>query len=1001
MLLGMLVVAAPAAVAQTPAAPGVNPGASKLLYSIGGAQEVYFPWVGNDDDFGLGPADSVVTIQNLTAVDGYVYLYTGDAGGETWTLSATAFLAGGASKTFGPDELDLPDGGAPVIAGLYTTASVGTIVEVCEVDLGADIDGDGDLFDCFEFPGGNVTLYAPLYAGGLVKSAAAGDSLPYTMADDTAVSGYNGLSGREIGFFEAHYLPIVQTNCGPGGCWDTRLTVTNFRVDSNAAVTIRFFPADDGSGSLQTGFQLQALLDPAESWHVTLSDWVPEGWVGSAHILNDDAIGVIADRFKAGTDMWLTNIGSNQSAEFDLQDTIAFGQPFVLFAPAVYLDYNGWNTGISVANLADTDNNINVQYYVNSGNAPSVQTQRLAAHGMTYFYNPSSPSEDGTGQDPVMDRLAGAVILSDYPVAAAVDAVKYFGNDANVGQAMSYNATANLVAQQAMPLVQKGNPATGMGATSGLNLLNPNVANNTIVVEWLNQSGFQADNFGVTTVVVPPAAIGFAYTMFQHNIPNGYYGSAIATSLNELPFSMTSANVDYQVQGDGSTIWNGYNPCGLFRQTDGCVYELPPPPPGPDPDLETGFLEKTFVDALTGDPISNLDLVVTLVGELDEIELGSPNSAGFIRTELTEGDYTLCWDDLTGIVPGDPANDLADEPVYTDGCEDFTIVADETTVLTNELMPLSVADVCVGAVIVIGFPVEGVRVTVLDAETLAFVGSGNTDVNGAVDFYLEPGNYFFNAEGGLYIDPGTGATVPLSDTTVLATIGEGDPDEGFLGCDVEMSMDLMLDGEAAFFTKTVESGGDGVEGITVVLYGTTTNSAGDTVCDTGSVIGFGLTDANGEVTFAVEGDQTYCIGLEDSIGNTIGDTELVDIPVGDSGLVNDVTALVGALEISADLDCLDAGGCTDETWDVELFIADGTDTATSCNGLFVTDALDIADGETVTFAIAGGDTEYCVEGNGPFNVTSVVGAPGAADAETDLTVTAGATTTVALTLAEV
>jgi len=986
MLLGMLVVAAPAAVAQS-SNPGVNPGASSLYAPaaavVGGAQEVYFPWVGNDDDFGLGAADSVVTIQNLTGVDGYVYLYRGTGSG--WTLATTAYLSGGASKTFTPDDLDLPAGGAPVVAGVYTSTTILDVDVICELDFGADINGDLDLLDCipvevFE------SRWVPLFAAGVVKSAVAGDNLPYTTASDTSVSGYNGLSGREVGYFDAHYLPIVQTNCGPGGCWDTRLTVSNFRNDANAAVTIRFFPASDGSGSLQTGFQLQRLVDPGEAWSVNLSEWVPEGWVGSAHVLTDDAVGVIADRFKAGTDMWLTNIGSNQTAEFIYQDLIAFGQPYVLFAPAVYLDYNGWNTGISVANLANADNNINIQYYVNAGNAPSVQTQRLAAHGMTYFYNPSDPAEDGTGQDPVMDRLAGAVILSDLPVAAAVDAVKYFGNDANVGQAMTYNATGNIVAQQAMPLVQKGSPATGMGATSGLNLLNPYVANNTIVVEWLNQSGFLADNFGTTTVVVPPAAIGFAYTMHQHNLPNGYYGSAIATSLNEIPFGMTSANVDYQVQGDGSTIWNGYNPCGLFRQDGGCVYTLPEPEPEP---AGTGFLEKTFVDALTGEPISNLDVVVSPAGSAAEYELGSPNSNGFIRTELTAGDYTLCWTDLTGIVPGDPAND-AGETVYLNGCEDFTIVEDETTVLTNTLTPLSVGDVCVGATILIAFPVEGVEVTV---RTLAgdVIGVGFTDEEGHVDFYLEPGTYVFTAEGGLYIDPGTGLTVPLSDVTVIDTIAEGDGDEGFLECDVEMAMLPMLDGEAATFTKNVTVDGTPVAGVTAVLAGTTTNQNGDVVCDTDAIIGFASTDAAGDATFVVEGDQTYCLILAtDFFGDDIISEEIIDIPVGDSELTNalslsdDALAGYGLLDVTVTLDGADG------VFEVQIY-EDAAGTATdgdgcwwAASGPLVTEGITGTDGEA-TFLVEEGT--YCVSAFTTDGFFEHVGS------DADVDVDAGATST--------
>ena len=34
------------------------------------------------------------------------------------------------------------------------------------------------------------------------------------------------------------------------------------------------------------------------------------------------------------------------------------------------MDYNGWNTGINVANTVDDENNINIQFFGNNGNAP-------------------------------------------------------------------------------------------------------------------------------------------------------------------------------------------------------------------------------------------------------------------------------------------------------------------------------------------------------------------------------------------------------------------------------------------------------------------------------------------------------------------------------------------------------------------------------------------------------------------------------------------------------
>ena len=248
-----------------------------------------------------------------------------------------------------------------------------------------------------------------------------------------------------------------------------------------------------------------------------------------------------------------------------------------------------------------TTTTINIQYFGNNGNAPQTLSQRLDAQGMTYFYEPSDPSEDDchqpAGQAPTCDFVGGAIILSEYPVAVAVDGVKYYGNDSNVGHAFSYAATGNVYTDQALPLAQKGNPASGMGATSGINFLNPNADSTYVQTWWINPSGFQADNFGPVIVWVPGFSTGFVYTMFQHNLPNGFTGAALVTS--DLPIAATSANVDYQVQGDGTVIYDLYNPCGFFRQSGypgddpSCVYEAPVTPPvinNPGPDRQDGQL---------------------------------------------------------------------------------------------------------------------------------------------------------------------------------------------------------------------------------------------------------------------------------------------------------------------------------------------------------------------------------------------------------------------------
>ncbi len=544
------------------------------LAEVDGIQEVYFPAVGNaDESTGLGAAQTSITVQNLEVDDAYIFIFVGqpeDDDGidlDNWDVVEYAYLSGGASKTFQASDLEIPAGEVlpVVVAGYALIDDVGGIEDCFDVDFDSMYDDDSGT--CFD----------PVALAGVAKQAVTGDSLPYTTTADTSVSGYNALSGRELGFFDELYFPIVQTNCGPGGCWNSILRVANMGFDDNAAVTVRFFPADDGSGSLQTGFQLQGLVDVGEVWNIDLSEWVPEGWVGSAHVYTDDAIGAIVDRVKVGTDMWITNTASNATSEGVWQVPGGGSYPYVLFAPDVRTDYNGWNTGINVANTVDFDTDVSIQYFGSNGNAPAAQTRRLAAQGMTYFYNPSDPSEDRCDQPatdvPGCEFIGGAIILSTNPVAVAVDGVKYFGNDANVGQAFSYSATGNAYDVLAAALVQKGNPANGMGATSGINFMNPNASATVVETTWLNPSGFGAANFGSSIVWVPGFATGFVYTMFHNNLPNGYVGSAIVTS--DLPVVATTANVDYQVDGDGTAIWNLSNPCGFFRQAGECVYESP------------------------------------------------------------------------------------------------------------------------------------------------------------------------------------------------------------------------------------------------------------------------------------------------------------------------------------------------------------------------------------------------------------------------------------------
>jgi len=863
MLAGLLAVLGGTPAAAAAPSPGWDPGVApgNLFFSIGGAQEVYFPWVYNNDSFGLGEANGSVTVQNLTHVDGYVFFYVGD--GDGWTYTSYANLAGGASKTFSAASIGVPAPGAPVMAAIYEEKiSYDGTKYVCEGDYGHDINADGDFNDC-DYIAVRKNVLVPLWAAGLVKSAVAGAGLPYTTSADSSVSGYNGLSGAEVeldrndDLADGVYIPIVQTNDGPGGAWDTRVTVANLGDNANAGVTLRFFPNNgDGSGSLQTGWQENVLISVGAVYQLTLSDLVPTGWTGSVHIYSDDRIGAIADRYKVGTNMWLTNIGSQASFEVqpgaycgeggcgvDINGGLwyPFAGQYVLFAPLVYMDYNGWNTGFSVANLVSADNNINIQY-VHNGNAIQVLTQRLSAHGMITAYRPSQPDQDQNQQNVMFDQVAGALILSDYPVAAAVDAVKYFGNDNNVGQAMTYNATAALSTAQAMPLVQKGNPATGMGATSGLALLNPLPLPNSMAVTWLNQSGYNAANFGTSTIIVPAQSIGIAYTMTQHNLPNGYYGSAVVHA--NLPFTMVSANVDYQVQGDGSVIWNGYNPCGLFRAfQEDCVWGWPE-----QPGLAT--LTKIVVDK-EGNPIAGVK--VTFDGR--DVNGDLQNGEGY-----TDADGVVSWNSLVAgtyniNVVGAPAgymfgpdSDLSDTKI---------LLIEGASVTKTNIVTLIRLTATITKTVVSqpenGYPMVGMTVAVYAAASCPALGSTVAGTSGA----LASGTTDDNGQVELTFDVAAGGTA----VCVVVINGSGkvvSVDSGLTYGPAATDEITNVVAATATITKTVVRPGpaDGadipIEGVAVALYGGGSCPAVGATAGTTGRLATGTTDVNGEVDLTID-----------------------------------------------------------------------------------------------------------------------------------------------------
>ncbi len=803
---------------------------------VAGEYGVFFPWVANDDEStGLGPADTSITLQNLSSEEVTVLVYrgigSGGLGGENgWELIAPFMLEGLASKTFSAEALGLEPGeGAPIAAS-------GFLVDVPEAAT-EDYNEDGDSFDfetiadddffgganswmnvdiedtswedgaCLlvddddgdgipenvaiadspategvQFPGqgganldGNpadctasefgdaVPTFVTAPIAGVAKQAVDGENLPMTSEVDTAVSGYHGLAGQELievgnteGPFNGWYLPIVQTNGGPGGAWNSIIRIANFGdggIIGAAGVNVTIYPYDDAAGELNQSFTLSETVNAGETWTIDISDHVPEGFIGSAHISADAPVFAMVDRVKVGYNEWLTNTASN--AAFTAQEGLGLNFPdkFVLFAPDVRKDFFGWNTGINVANLADSDNTVTIQYYGDIG--AQAETRTIHSKGMTFFYDPSQTPQDNSQQDPTTDpnpeAIGAAIIIADQPVAATVDATKYpestTEEDPNVFQALSYSATQNLWPDQAVPLAQKGNPDDGMGATSGIQIFNPFDQTTTANVHWFNSAGDTVGN--VTPAVINPNAMTFVYSMNDAQIPVGFLGSAIVQST--LPVSVVSTQVDYQVEFDGSAVWNGYNPGGTYR---------------------------TFFN----DAPSYLDGIVTLGDEAAEgVEVsvfaagacgpdgevlysGTTDASGVVAIDVEPGDYC---------VSADPNGD--EQPVTAETTVDEFDAIDDVDFELNEEEGSETPTVAFldGMVSADGSPAVGATVNVFpagqcDADDPLYTGS--TTTGGLMSIEVEPGDYCVSTDA-------NGDQTPTTSDNV--TVEEGDPaDDG-------------------------------------------------------------------------------------------------------------------------------------------------------------------------------------------------------------------------------
>jgi hypothetical protein len=426
-----------------------------------------------------------------------------------------------------------------------------------------DEDGDGEFDDDEESPGpaepadgtsytveirceGAMFPVLDLPIAGVAKIVApVASNSGRTSAQHETVSGYSALPQTDVEIGGQHNLvfPIAQTNTG----WNSVLHITNFDSRNNCSVTVTLYQSPSGYSDPSYG-QFTKLLNKGQTWHIDLADQgVPAGWVGQAWVSTDCNVAATVDRVKP-TQPWGDPVNmalTNQALPVQAANT---NQAL----PLIFQGYNGWNTGISIANLdPNAAANVTITYYNSAGVAVGTDTRVIQPRAMEFVYRPAT-TDVGIG------GFGSALVTSNRPVLVAVDSVKYTGADQDVGQALGYLAQRGTpgAGQLFMPLFQKQGLLSGGNDNSGVALFNAGNASATVWLGFFDSSGaLVAPTLTAPITAVIPAHGGFiAYAPSYGEMPGGFQGSVVALASGFVVG--VSNNVNYDVQFDGSAAYN-------------------------------------------------------------------------------------------------------------------------------------------------------------------------------------------------------------------------------------------------------------------------------------------------------------------------------------------------------------------------------------------------------------------------------------------------------------
>ena len=470
-----------------------------------GSHVIYFPWVSNNEVVGgQGPWFSQITMRNLTDDTCPVQVYVGGAGG--WQKVSQMALAPHGTNMVGASTLSNQMPGFAV-----------RMESVCDIV-------------------GNVKQTTPSV-----------NRAPWSDGSDV-VTGYSGLIQEEIDAAtststRAWNLPIVQTNTG----WNTLIRVANLRSGGAITATLELYPGDNAAGSGGASVTVTQSIPVSTSWQFDAAGVLGDSdWVGYARITTTGASGVVARRVKPSTDMAITNVAV-------AADSAAQAAPFRQAAPLLFVEYNGWNTGINIANVSNRSTIVTVRYYAagSSDGATRMESLIMPARSMRYLYTPDTGADAGF--------VGSATIESDAPVVASVDEVKYA-----TGDALSYLVSGHGQQTAAIATVFKQDELLGRNDNSGINIANLDPTQAQIVTVYLQQASGADVLAEPLQVEIPAGGNAFVYLPQLAEVPAGVWLGALLTSSNTYGFVAISNDVNYVVPGDGAVVFSITGASGTY-----------------------------------------------------------------------------------------------------------------------------------------------------------------------------------------------------------------------------------------------------------------------------------------------------------------------------------------------------------------------------------------------------------------------------------------------------